>query len=307
MERYIGLDAHGTSCTFVVVGQSGKKLRQDVIETNGAALISNVRSLTGRKHLVLKEGTQSAWMYEILSPHVDELVVTGVGDSRGQKSDALDALHLAEQLRIGAIKCPVFKAPGQFSRLRELARVHSMLVGDVVRVQLRLKAIYRSRGVSTTGTAVYAPKGRDAWVQKLPVQHRWAATKLHEAYDALLELKKTTESELVSESRTHPIARVLQTAPGMGPIRVAYLLPIVVTPNRFRTRRQFWSYCGLGIVMRSSSDWIVTTRRATRSQPDAARPRDASAQRHLRYGTAISFGRTTRNGISSAACTAART
>ena len=197
-------------------------------------------------------------MYEILSPHVDELVVTGVGHSRGQKSDALDALHLAEQLRIGAIKCPVFKAPGQFSRLRELVRVHSMLVGDVVRVQLRLKAIYRSRGVSTTGTAVYAPKGRDAWVQKLPVQHRWAATKLHEEYDALLELKKATESELVSESRTQPIARVLQTAPGMGPIRVAYLLPIVVTPNRFRTRRQFWSYCGLGIVMRSSSDWIRT-------------------------------------------------
>ena len=25
---------------------------------------------------------------------------------------------------------------------------------------------------------------------------------------------------------------------------------------RFRTKRQFWSYCGLGIVMRSSSDWI---------------------------------------------------
>ncbi len=67
-----------------------------------------------------------------------------------------------------------------------------------------------------------------------------------------------TESELVSESRKHSIARVLQTAPGMGPIRVAYLLPIVVTPNRFRTRRQFWSYCGLGIVMRSSSDWIRT-------------------------------------------------
>jgi transposase len=25
---------------------------------------------------------------------------------------------------------------------------------------------------------------------------------------------------------------------------------------RFRTKRQFWSYCGLGIVMRSSSDWV---------------------------------------------------
>ena len=30
----------------------------------------------------------------------------------------------------------------------------------------------------------------------------------------------------------------------------------MVTPHRFPTKRQFWSYCGLGIVMRSSSDWV---------------------------------------------------
>ena len=127
MERYIGLDAHGTSCTFGVIGQGGKKIRVDVIETNGAALISYLRGLSGRNHLCLEEGTQSAWLYEILSPHVAELVVTHVSESRGQKSDEVDALGLAEQLRIGAIKCSVFKAPGQFSRLRELVVVHSRL------------------------------------------------------------------------------------------------------------------------------------------------------------------------------------
>ena len=180
--------------------------------------------------------------------------MTNVTDSRGQKNDALDALRLAEQLREGAIKSSVFKAPGPFSRLRELSRVHSMLVGDVVRVQLRLKAIYRSRGVPTTGPAVYSPKGREEWLKKLPVQHRGAVEKLHEEYDALLEVKKATESELRPSPRKHPIARVLRTAPGMGPIRVPYLLPIVVTPHRFRTRRQFWSYCGLGIVLRMWKD-----------------------------------------------------
>jgi hypothetical protein len=34
------------------------------------------------------------------------------------------------------------------------------------------------------------------------------------------------------------------------------MIAIVVSPARFRTKRQFWSYCGLGIVMRSSSDWV---------------------------------------------------
>jgi transposase len=65
-------------------------------------------------------------------------------------------------------------------------------------------------------------------------------------------------AELITELHKHRIARVLQTAPGLGPIRVAQLISIVVTPHRFRTKRQFWSYCGLGIVMRSSSDWVHT-------------------------------------------------
>jgi len=42
----------------------------------------------------------------------------------------------------------------------------------------------------------------------------------------------------------------------MGPIRTAQLVAIVGTPLRFRTRRQFWSYCGLAVVTRSSSDWV---------------------------------------------------
>ena len=258
MERYIGLDAHGASSTFGVIGPSGRKLRQDVVETNGAALVQYVRNIPGRKHLCLEEGTHSAWLYEILSPHVEEIVVAGIGKSRGQKSDVLDAFQRAEDLRTGTIKTHVFKAPRRFSRLRELSRVHSMLVGDVVRVQNRLKVMYRARGVSTPGKQVYQPKGREGWLKKLPVPCRWATEKLHEEYDRLLDLKQETEKELVAESRKHRISKVLATAPGIGPIRVAQLLPIVVTPHRFRSRSQFWAYCGLGIVMRSSSDWVQT-------------------------------------------------
>jgi hypothetical protein len=50
----------------------------------------------------------------------------------------------------------------------------------------------------------------------------------------------------------------LEMAPGLGGIPSARLVPVVVTPHRFRTKRGFCSTCGLGIVMRSSSDRVRT-------------------------------------------------
>jgi hypothetical protein len=71
VERYIGLDPHGTSCTFGVIGPRGRRLRNEVVEINGKARVSYLRGTSGRKHLCLEEGTQSTWLYEILSPHVE--------------------------------------------------------------------------------------------------------------------------------------------------------------------------------------------------------------------------------------------
>jgi hypothetical protein len=40
-------------------------------------------------------------------------------------------------------------------------------------------------------------------------------------------------------------------------VRVAQLIAAVVTPHRFRSKRQFCSYCGLAVVTRSSADYEV--------------------------------------------------
>jgi hypothetical protein len=74
----------------------------------------------------------------------------------------------------------------------------------------------------------------------------------------LTALKAKAEKALLAEARRHREWRLLKTSPGLGPIRTAELLPVVVTPYRFQSRSHFWSYCGLGIEMRSSSDLVRT-------------------------------------------------
>jgi transposase len=256
MLRYIGLDVHAASTTFAVIGESGKRLGSHVVETNGQALVEQLKTIPGKKHVCLEEGTQSAWLYEILSPHAEEVIVAMVSESRGQKNDERDAFTLAEQLRTGAIKTRVFKEVGEFKTLRELGRTHAMIVQDVVRIQNRIKALLRSRGVAVSGKSVYSEKGREEFLEKLPDASRGAAKTLYEQYDAVEEIRRQAEKDLVAEAHRHAMSRVLESCPGMGPIRVAQMMPIVVSPARFRTKRQFWSYCGLGIVMRSSSDWV---------------------------------------------------
>jgi transposase len=256
VDRYIGLDAHSSSCTVAVVGPSGRRLQSQVLETNAKVLIDFLKTIPGTLHLCLEEGTHSHWLYEVLSPHVKELVVVAVGRSTGSKSDERDAFDLAEALRVGSIKTRVYKGLGEWEQLRELTRAYAMVVSDSVRVQNRIKSLYRSRGISTAGKDVYRSSSRETWLDKLPEKVRPLARILYEELDAVRKLQQRAEKEMLDESHRHRISRILETCPGLGPIRVAQLLPVVVMPYRFTNKRAFWAYAGLAIVMRSSSDWV---------------------------------------------------
>ena len=127
MKRYIGLDVHAASTTFAVMSEAGNRLGSHVVETHGQALVEQLKTIPGEKHVCLEEGAQSAWIYEIRSPYAAEVVVAVISESRGQKSDERDAFGLADRLRTGAVARKVFKETGEFRTLRELGRTHQMV------------------------------------------------------------------------------------------------------------------------------------------------------------------------------------
>ena len=255
MDRYIGLDVHTQSCTMAIVGPSGRRLKTLVLETNGRVLVDAIKGVAGQRHLCLEEGTQSAWLHELLSPHVAELVVTVPQKRRGAKDDLRDATELAEGLRTGSLKTRVYKVPKRLAGLQNAVRAYGMATRDIVRAKNRLKAAFRARGVMTDRT-LYDPSKRSMWLEELPARHRRFADWLGQELDALEPLQGQAERWLREEAKDLPIVGTLATAPGLGIIRSAQVVAIVGTPHRFRTSRQFWSYCGLGIVTRSTSDWV---------------------------------------------------
>jgi len=256
MDRYIGLDGHSQSCTLRVITATGKDVGRQVVETNGAAVVQAVRAIPGSKHLCLEEGAQSGWLYELLRNEVDEIVVTVPSRRTGWKDDARDALELAEGLRTGAIKRRVYKTCGPYSELRAAVRNYMILTRDVVRAKNRLKALYISRAIRSPGDEAYQTDKHEHWERKLPPPQRESARVLYQQLECLMTLRSGAEGRLLEASKAHKIVKVLSTAPAIGPIRAAQIVATVVTPHRFRTCRQFWAYCGLAVVTRSSSDWV---------------------------------------------------
>ena len=177
MDRYLGLDVHASSCTLAVVGPTGKRLSCEVLATNGEALVGAVTKVKGSVGLCMEEGTQSAWLYEILDPLLDDVVVIGQNQRRrqGNKNDMEDAFELAEMLRTRPRDLKRgYKHVGRFKRLRTLVRSYGFLTEDVVRSKNRLKAAYRSEGVPTAGTSVYSQSGKEDWLPKLPSEQQGA-------------------------------------------------------------------------------------------------------------------------------------
>jgi transposase len=257
MKRFIGLDGHDTSCTFVVLDPKGQVKRKSVVETNGQALVEFVKTVPGRRYLCVEEGTQSQWFYEILSPHVHDIAIVQGRRKPGPKNDERDALELAHRFRTNDLGPRIYKTPESLTALKDLVRTYEMINTDQARVKNRIKSFYRSRGVPYSKSGCpFCPKDSSKASRCTKPGFHQALAFLNKELRELVPIKAEAQKAMVAEARRHPVMRILKTVPGLGPVRSAELIAIVITPYRFRTSRQFWKYCGLAVVQRSSSDWV---------------------------------------------------
>ena len=259
-EYYAAMDVHSATTTCEVQDEKGKVVSVGVIQTKAEHILSFVRSIPGKVHLTFEEGTHAAWLYDELRPHVYKLIVCDPRKVKkmGNKNDRIDTHELAEMLRGGRLK-PVYHGDHGTRALKELVRGHWFLVENSTRVKNRISAVFRSRGICVRGASAYNPEAREDLLKKLVQPAAVERTLwLYQELDAIEELREKAGKAMISESRKHRACKILQSIPGIGPIRSAQIVSQVDTPFRFRTKRQYWSYCGFGVETRSSSDYEIT-------------------------------------------------
>src|SRR6202049_55789 len=256
--KYIGMDVHKETIEIAVLNSPGKLVMECIIETKASTILQFVQGLGGDLHVTLEEGTWAAWLYDLLRPHVTEVLVCDPRKNAllkaGNKSDRIDARKLAELLRSNLLR-PVYHGEHGVRTLKELSRSYLTISGDLARVMTRLKAVYRSWAIPCAGKQVYAPRHRAQWLDKITeVGVRRRAEFSYQHFDELSTFRQQVRRELLAESGKHKASKLLCQIPSIGPIRAALLIAIIQTPHRFRTKRQLWAYGGLAIETHSSAD-----------------------------------------------------
>jgi len=286
-DKYVALDVHKASIVIGVRNGAGKMISRAVVETKAQTIKDYIRGLSGTVHLTFEEGTQAAWLYDLLQPYVASCIVCNPRHNKllesGNKSDEIDVDKLSELLYLGRLR-PVYHGDNGTRALKELAHNYESVLKDHTRVKNRLKAIFRGRGISYVGDEIYNLKQCEHWLGKLSERGvRVRAQQLYAQLARLADWVLEARREMLRESRKHKVRKVLLTMPALGEISVAELIAIVGTPYRFRTQRQFWSYCGLAVVRRTSADYdFVQGELRRRVRPAATRGLNHNCNRQLK-------------------------
>ena len=260
--KYIGMDVHQATISVAVMDSAGKLILESILETKAATILQFIGGLRGSLLVTFEEGTSAAWLYDLLKPHVANVLVCDPRKNAllkdGSKSDRIDARKLAELLR-GNHLSPIYHGENGVRTLKELARSYLTITKDLTRVMSRIKAVYRSGAIPCAGPAVYRPRHRAEWLAKIVEPGvRLRAERLYQQLDALEPLRQGARRDLLAESQETSGGEI--TAPDFL-IWVRFVPRCwwrCSRPPRHRClapSEQLWAYSGFGLETHDSGEY----------------------------------------------------
>lgn len=232
---------------------------------SGTELMRVVNGVPGPKTVVLEEGPSAQWIKELLSKHVERVMICNPRTNRliskaGFMNDERSALTLAE-LQIGNYTEEVVHPDSHGAELRRVFNQYYRWNKEIVATKSRLKATFRQAGVQATGSTIYSSSGRKSWRAKLSGEP--ALLMQAEQYWALLEFLEQSKSQTFKVCRKlaqqNPAYAMMDSLPGADQVISTGYVALIGAASRFARKNLLWSYFGLGNGGHKSGSSIDST------------------------------------------------
>jgi transposase len=247
--KYCGLDLGKKSSHFCVMNEKKEILLEGKV-SNRADKLFEVFGHLEPMRIVIEASSKAFWIADVLQQIGHSPVVTDPGRTKAIgaakiKHDKLDARVLA-MLCVADLLVEVDR-PTETQRLARmpvvardgLVRCRTILINQV-------RSMLDSEGiiVKQCGTDVFVDRVVDRW-DELPTEMGEAIESVLNAIHALTEEIKACDKKLKETIAEDEEAKLLMTAPGVGPIVAACFLMAIRDPARFDSGRQAGAYLGL--------------------------------------------------------------
>jgi hypothetical protein len=96
------MDVHKEAIVIAVLNSSGKLVMETIVETKASSIVQFLHGLRGELHVTWEEGTWAAWLYDLLQPQVQQVLVCDPRRNallkEGNKSEKVDGWKLGQAI-----------------------------------------------------------------------------------------------------------------------------------------------------------------------------------------------------------------
>jgi transposase len=251
MDYYAGIDVSVEASCVCVMDVRGKVVREVKVASEPEALIAWFAGLAFElERIGLEAGPLSQWLYAAMTSAGLKMELLETRHVRAAfrtmpvKTDRTDAQGICELMRVGWWR-PVHCKSLSAQETRALLTARRLLKDKRHDIELSLRGLLRNFGLKVGKTT---PKGFEPRIRELVEDHPMLAAiaaAMLEARRSLSDPFAELDRRVVRAARLDEDARLLMTAPGVGPVVALTYASAIDDPARFKSSRKVGCYFGL--------------------------------------------------------------
>lgn len=248
---YTGIDLHKKTSFITTIDERGQVVKRANLKNVTNEILNYFDDLVDDTRVVIESMSSWYWLYDLLTEKglkvtISNPVKTKAIASAKIKNDKVDSHMLAQLLRADLI--PESHVSSIDTRkLKELLRHRSRLVRDTGRMKNRIHALLMKNNLQQPCSDLFGKKGLSFLYEDidLPDYHCEQLKTYLSLYESIKTEVDHLTKRIYSMAKIDPVANLLTTIPGIGPLVAMIIVAEVEDIKRFPSYQNLSSYAGL--------------------------------------------------------------